>query len=106
MLAAAIAQLLLHYACRMGALALCLKHPGQAAALAALRHERDAAVAALRVSIRVQRRKAMAAARARRRQRYRAAAHIIRPPLRPSAPQAAGRTARSFRRRRLEAYPA
>ena len=51
---------------RLAALALCGRHGGQAAAVAALRQERDAALAALRASLLLQKRRAIMIARSRR----------------------------------------
>jgi hypothetical protein len=63
-LGAATASLLLHYAVHLAA-AAATKAPGErTAAIAALEQERDAAVAALQVSIRQQRREAIERARA------------------------------------------
>jgi hypothetical protein len=62
-LSAATANLLLHYTARLAA-AMATKSPGErAAAIAALEHERDAALAGLRASIREQRKEAIERAR-------------------------------------------
>jgi hypothetical protein len=62
-LSVATASLLLHYAARLAA-ASATKNPGErAAAIAALEREREAALAALRASIRQQRKEAMDRAR-------------------------------------------
>jgi hypothetical protein len=62
-LSAAMASLLLHYAARLAAASV-TKSPGdRAAAVAALEHEREAALASLRISIRQQRKEAIEGAR-------------------------------------------
>lgn len=86
LLSAALAQLVMHYGSRLCAINLCAR-PGNTAALAALRQERDAALAALRATIGAQKRQALATARAKRwrRRRYRPARHNSQPnpPFRP-----------------------
>jgi hypothetical protein len=62
-LSAAMAGLLLHYAVRLAAAYATMKPRDVAAAVAALEHEREAALAALRNSIRQQRKDAMERAR-------------------------------------------
>jgi hypothetical protein len=63
-LGAATAGLVLHYAARLAAVSATKQPSERVAAIAALEQERDAAVAALRVSIRQQRREAIERARA------------------------------------------
>jgi hypothetical protein len=97
MLSASLAQLLMHYGSRIAALALC-RRGDQTGALAALRQERDAALATLRTAIRAQQRHALARARAKRRRRYRVSVGVLRP-VSPSRPQ------RLIRKRTHGAHP-
>lgn len=62
-LSAAMASLLLHYAVRLAAAYAAMKPRDVAAAVAALEHEREAALASLRISIRQQWKEAIERAR-------------------------------------------
>ncbi|WP_157223478.1 hypothetical protein [Rhodovulum sp. PH10] len=69
MLGAALAQLMLQFAARLAAVELDMPRELQVSALAALRQERDAALAILRATIRAGKRAALAAAMMRARGR-------------------------------------
>jgi hypothetical protein len=81
LLTAAIGQLIQHYAARLAAVDACTTAGERAAALAAIREERESALLALRVSILAQRQQAMREVRSRRRFRRRAALAV--PPVAP-----------------------